>query len=196
MTSIYDANGKYTACTVIEVEPNVVTQVKTTATDGYNALQVATGTAKEKNTSKAMMGVFTKAGVAPKHKLAEIRDCNLDKKVGDTITADIFAEGENVSVIGWAKGRGFQGVVKRHGFSGVGDKHHGQHDRQRAPGSLGGSSYPSRVFKGLRMAGQMGNNRVKVHNLKVMKVYTDKNLIVISGNIPGSKNNYVIIEGK
>ncbi len=194
MTSIYDPQGKVIPCTVIEAGPCVVTQVKTQDKDGYEALQLGYGAKKEKNTTKALKGHFAKANTAPKRKLVEIRNFAIDKSVGDLITTEIFAEGENVNVVGTSKGRGFQGVIKRHGFGGIGMKHHGQHDRERAPGSLGGSSYPSRVFKGLRMAGRMGNDRVKVKNLKIVKIFGDKNLILVNGNVPGAKGSFVIIE--
>jgi large subunit ribosomal protein L3 len=194
MTSIYDPQGKVIPCTVIEAGPCVVTQVKTQDKDGYEALQLGYGAKKEKNTTKALKGHFAKANTAPKRKLVEIRNFAIDKNVGDLITTEIFAEGENVNVVGTSKGRGFQGVIKRHGFGGIGMKHHGQHDRERAPGSLGASSYPSRVFKGLRMAGRMGNNRVKIKNLKIVKIFSDKNLILVNGNVPGAKGSFVIIE--
>jgi len=194
MTSIYDAQGKIIPCTVIEAGPCVVTQVKTQDKDGYEALQIGFGTKKEKNTTKALKGHFAKSGTPPKRKVVEIRNFAADKNIGDLITTEIFAEGEKVDVVGTSKGRGFQGVIKRHGFGGIGMKHHGQHDRERAPGSLGGSSYPSRVFKGLRMAGRMGNDRVKIKNLKIVKIFSDKNLILVNGNVPGAKGSFVIIE--
>ena len=194
MTSIFEANGKQTACTIIEAGPCVVTQVKTEATDGYNALQIAYGDKKEKNSNKAMISHFAKANTSAKSIVKELRNCDLSLNLGDSITCEIFAEGDKVSVIGTTKGKGFQGVVKRHGFSGVGEASHGQHDRQRAPGSIGGSSYPSRVFKGMRMAGRMGGDNVTVQNLRVLKVVADKNLIVVKGAIPGHKNSYVIIQ--
>ncbi|GDX48748.1 MAG: 50S ribosomal protein L3 [Bacteroidota bacterium] len=194
MTSIYDAQGKIIPCTVIEAGPCVVTQVKTQDKDGYEALQIGFGAKKEKNTTKALKGHFAKSGTPPKRKVVEIRNFAADKNIGDLITTEIFAEGEKVDVVGTSKGRGFQGVIKRHGFGGIGMKHHGQHDRERAPGSLGGSSYPSRVFKGLRMAGRMGNDRVKIKNLKIVKIFSDKNLILVNGNVPGAKGSFVIIE--
>ncbi|MFN5402055.1 MAG: 50S ribosomal protein L3 [Bacteroidota bacterium] len=194
MTSIYDAQGKIIPCTVIEAGPCVVTQVKTQDKDGYEALQIGFGAKKEKNTTKALKGHFAKSGTPPKRKVVEIRNFAADKNIGDLITTEIFAEGEKVDVVGTSKGRGFQGVIKRHGFGGIGMKHHGQHDRERAPGSLGGSSYPSRVFKGLRMAGRMGNDRVKIKNLKIVKIFSDKNLILVNGNVPGAKGSLVIIE--
>jgi len=194
MTSIFEANGKQTACTIIEAGPCVVTQVKTTDNDGYNALQIAFGDKKEKNSNKAMISHFAKAQTTPKAIVQELRNCDLQKNAGDTITCDIFAEGDMVDVVGTSKGKGFQGVVKRHGFSGVGEASHGQHDRQRAPGSIGGSSYPSRVFKGMRMAGQMGNERVKVKALKVLKIFPDKNYILVSGSVPGHNGAIVLIQ--
>ncbi len=194
MTSIYDPQGKAIPCTIIEAGPCVVTQVKTLDNDGYEAVQIGFGAKKEKNTTKAMKGHFAKASTTPKRKLVEIRNFAIDKNIGDMVTTEIFAEGEQVNVVGTSKGRGFQGVIKRHGFGGIGMKHHGQHDRERAPGSLGGSSYPSRVFKGLRMAGRMGGDRVKMKNLKIVKIFNDKNLILVNGNVPGAKGSFVIIE--
>ncbi|OJU78802.1 MAG: 50S ribosomal protein L3 [Bacteroidetes bacterium 47-18] len=194
MTSVFDANGKQIACTIIEAGPCVVTQKKTVETDGYNALQIAFGSRKEKNTPKALQQHFAKANTDPKAVVKEIRNCSIDKQVGETISADIFAEGEKVSVIGTSKGKGFQGVVKRHGFAGVGEASHGQHDRQRAPGSIGGSSYPSRVFKGMRMAGRMGGDSVKVQGLKVMKVYPEQNYILIAGSVPGHIGSTVLVQ--
>ena len=194
MTSIYDANGKNIPCTVIEAGPCVVTQVKTPETDGYNALQLGFEDQKESRVNKPSMGHFRKAGSTPKKKLVEFRDFEGEHNLGDAITVDIFAEGEFVDVAGTSKGKGFQGVVKRHNFRGVGDATHGQHNRMRAPGSIGAASYPARVFKGMRMAGQMGNKRVKVTNLQVMKVFPEKNLLVVKGAIPGPKNSYVIVE--
>ena len=194
MTSIFDAAGKNIACTVIQAGPCVVTQVKTVATDGYNALQLGFGSKKEKNTTAAAKAHFSKANTAPKSYLHEIRDSEMQKALGEIVDATIFAEGEKVSVISKTKGRGFQGVVKRHGFAGVGQATHGQHDRSRAPGSLGNSSDASRVMKGMRMAGRMGQNRVKIKNLKVVKIFAEQNLIVISGAIPGSKGTFIIIE--
>ena len=194
MTSIFDPNGKQTACTIIEAGPCVVTQVKTLETDGYSALQVAFGDKKEKHTLRSAKNHFAKANTSAKKCVKEFRNYSLEKAIGDTIGVDIFAEGEKVDVVGTTKGKGFQGVVKRHGFSGVGEQSHGQHDRQRAPGSIGNSSDASRVFKGMRMGGRMGNDRVKVQNLKVMRIVADKNLIVVSGSIPGAKNSYVVIE--
>lgn len=194
MTSIFESNGKHTACTIIEAGPCVVTQVKTPETDGYSALQIAFGDKKEKNSNKAMLSHFAKANTGAKAVVKELRNCEIQKAVGESITCEIFAEGEEVSVIGTSKGKGFQGVVKRHGFSGVGEASHGQHDRQRAPGSIGGSSYPSRVFKGMRMAGQTGGDRVKVKSLKVLKIFPDKNYILISGSVPGHNGSIVLIQ--
>jgi large subunit ribosomal protein L3 len=194
MTSIYDSTGKQVACTIIEAGPCTVTQVKTTETDGYDAIQIAFGDKKEKNTTKAMMQHFAKASTGPKHFVKELRNPDMQVTLGDTIDATLFSEGEKVSVIGTSKGKGFQGVVKRHGFSGVGEASHGQHDRQRAPGSIGASSYPSRVFKGMRMAGQMGNERVKVKALNILKIFPEKNYIVISGSVPGHNGSIVLIQ--
>jgi large subunit ribosomal protein L3 len=194
MTSIFDPNGKQTACTIIEAGPCVVTQVKTQETDGYSALQVAYGDKKEKHTNAAAKNHFAKANTSAKSFVKEFRDSSLEKNIGDTITVDIFAEGDKVEVVGTTKGKGFQGVVKRHGFSGVGEQSHGQHDRQRAPGSIGGSSYPSRVFKGMRMAGRMGTDRVKVKGLKVVKIFAEKNYILVSGSVPGHNGSIVLIQ--
>ena len=194
MTSIYDANGKNIPCTVIEAGPCVITQVKTSETDGYNALQLGFEDKKESRTNNPSMGHFKKAGTTPKKKLVEFRDFEGEHNLGDAVTVDLFVEGEFVDVAGTSKGKGFQGVVKRHNFRGVGDATHGQHNRMRAPGSIGAASYPARVFKGMRMAGQMGNKRVKVTNLQVMKVFPEKNLLVVKGAIPGPKNSYVIVE--
>jgi len=194
MTSVFEPNGKQTACTIIEAGPCVVTQKKTVDTDGYNALQIAFGEAREKNTPKALINHFAKADTTPKSIVKEIRNCSVDKQVGESITCEIFTEGEKVSVIGTTKGKGFQGVVKRHGFHGVGEASHGQHDRQRAPGSVGGSSYPSRVFKGMRMAGRMGGERVKVKALRVVKVFPEQNYILISGSVPGHIGAIVLIQ--
>ena len=193
MTSIYNAEGKSIPCTVIEAGPCVVTQVKTVETDGYNAVQVGFDEKKEKHTPKALQGHFKKAGTTPKRKLMEFSYDDA-KKLGDVVTVETFAEGEFVDVIGTSKGKGFQGVVKRHGFAGVGGQTHGQHNRLRAPGSLGASSWPSRVFKGMRMAGRMGGDRVKVQNLELVKIFADKNLIVVKGSIPGAKGSYIIVE--
>lgn len=194
MTSIFDENGKNIPCTVLEVGPCVVTQVRTEEVDGYNALQLGFDDKSDKNASKAAQGHFKKAGTSVKRKVVEFRDFGGDYKLGDVITADLFDEGEFVDIAGTSKGKGFQGVVKRHGFGGVGQATHGQHNRLRAPGSIGAASDPSRVFKGMRMAGQMGNKRVKVQNLKVLKVVSDKNLLVVKGCVPGHRNAYVMIE--
>lgn len=194
MTSIFEPNGKQTACTIIEAGPCVVTQKKTVDTDGYNALQIAFGEKKEKNTTKALINHFSKANTTPKAVVKELRNCAIDKQVGETIGCDIFAEGERVAVVGVSKGKGFQGVVKRHGFSGVGEASHGQHDRQRAPGSIGGSSYPSRVFKGMRMGGRMGGDRIKVKALRVVKVYPEQNYILVTGSVPGHNGSIVLIQ--
>ncbi len=194
MTSVFEENGRHTACTIIEAGPCVVLQKKTMESDGYSALQIGYGEAKEKNTPKPLMGHFAAAQTSPKAIVKEIRNCSLEKEVGDTITCDIFTEGEKVSVVGTSKGKGFQGVVKRHGFHGVGESSHGQHDRQRAPGSIGGSSYPSRVFKGMRMAGRMGGDRVKVKALRVVKVFAEKNYLLVSGSVPGHNGAIVLIQ--
>lgn len=195
MTSIF-ADGKQVGVTIISVEGNVVTQVKTTDTDGYNAIQVAFDEKKEKHTTKAEAGHFKKAGVAPRKEVVEFRDFDFAKNVGETIGAEIFTDGEKVSVIGISKGKGFQGVVKRHGFSGVGMGSHGQHDRMRAPGSIGASSDPSRVVKGLRMAGRMGGERIKTKNVKIVKVMHEQNLILLNGSVPGAIGCYMQIEVK
>jgi large subunit ribosomal protein L3 len=194
MTSIYSAAGKNIPCTIIEAGPCVVTQVKTISTDGYSAVQLAFDEKKEKHTTAAMKGHFAKANSSPMRKLVEFRNFEVEHALGSTINVELFEEGEFVSVIGTSKGKGFQGVVKRHGFSGVGMATHGQHNRLRAPGSLGASSYPSRVFKGMRMAGRTGGARVKVQNLIVLKVLPEQNLIVVQGAIPGPKGSYVMIE--
>ncbi|MFT4031593.1 MAG: 50S ribosomal protein L3 [Siphonobacter sp.] len=194
MTSLYNADGTAVACTLIEAGPCVVTQVKTVETDGYQAVQLGFGEKKEKNTSKPLVGHFKKAGTTPKRKLVEFKTFEESLSLGDTIDATLFAEGDFVDAIGSAKGRGFQGVVKRHGFGGVGGQTHGQHNRSRHPGSIGACSFPSRVFKGLRMAGRMGNNRVKIQNLQILKVYPEQNLLVVSGSVPGAKNSFVILE--
>ena len=186
MTSIFGTDGKQTAVTIIEAAPNVVTQVKTKESDGYNALQLALGDKNEKHS--------TKSQTAAKKFVKEFRDYSIEKALGETITLDIFAEGDDVEVVGTTKGKGFQGVVKRHGFSGVGEATHGQHDRSRAPGSIGGSSYPARVFKGMRMAGRMGGDRVKLKGLKVVKIFAEKNYILISGSVPGHNGSIVLIQ--
>jgi large subunit ribosomal protein L3 len=194
MTSMYNAEGKNIPCTVIEAGPCVVTQVKTVEKDGYVAIQLAYDEKKEKNTSKPMKGHFAKAGTTPKRKVVEFKGFEDAKAVGDVLNVELFNAGDLVDVVGTSKGKGFQGVVKRHGFSGVGGQTHGQHNRLRAPGSLGASSWPSRVFKGMRMAGRMGGDRVKIQNLEILKVYPEQNLLVVSGSVPGAKGSYVIIE--
>ncbi len=192
MTSIFDANGKNIPCTVIEAGPCIVTQVRTKEVDGYEALQL--GFDDKKTVIKAAEGHAKKAGTVAKRKVIEFQGFEEKYKLGDTITVDQFIEGEFVDISGTSKGKGFQGVVKRHGFAGVGQATHGQHNRLRAPGSVGAASYPARVFKGMRMAGQMGNAKVKVENLKVLKVVSEKNLLVVKGCVPGHKNAYVIIQ--
>jgi large subunit ribosomal protein L3 len=192
MTSIFDENGKNMPCTVIECGPCVVTQVRTMEVDGYEALQL--GFDDKKTATKAAQGHFKKAGTVAKRKVAEFKGFDEEVKLGDTITVEHFAEGEFVDVAATSKGKGFQGVVKRHGFAGVGQATHGQHNRLRAPGSIGAASYPARVFKGMKMAGQMGNEKVKVQNLRVLKVVAEKNLLVVKGCIPGHKNAYVTIQ--
>src|ERR1700741_7989 len=194
MTSFFGANGKYIPCTVIEAGPCVVTQVKTNEKDGYEALQLSFDEKKEKHTSNAMKAHFAKAKTTPKRKLVEFRHFEESKNLGDVITVEAFAEGDFVDVVGTSKGKGFQGVVKRHGFSGVGMQTHGQHNRLRAPGSLGASSDPSRVFKGMRMAGRTGGARVKKTNLEILKVLKDQNLLVVKGSVPGAKGSFVIVE--
>ncbi|MEL0300954.1 MAG: 50S ribosomal protein L3 [Flavobacteriaceae bacterium] len=194
MTSLFDEQGKNIPCTVIEVGPCVVTQVRTAAVDGYDALQLGFDDKAEKRTDKAAQGHFKKANTAPKKKVVEFQDFEQEYQLGDTITVDLFEEGEFVDISGTSKGKGFQGVVKRHGFGGVGQATHGQHNRLRAPGSIGAASYPARVFKGMRMAGRMGGDKIKVQNLRVLKVVADKNLLVVKGCVPGAKNAYVIVE--
>ena len=194
MTSIFDENGKNIPCTVIEAGPCVVTQVRTEEVDGYNALQLGFDDKAEKRANKAEKGHYKKAGTSPKKKVVEFRDFEGEFKLGDTVGVDLFQEGEFVDVVGTSKGKGFQGVVKRHGFGGVGQATHGQHNRLRAPGSIGAASYPARVFKGMKMAGQMGNERVTVQNLRVLKVVPEKNLLVVKGCVPGHKNAYITIE--
>lgn len=194
MTSVFDENGRQVAVTIIEAAPNVVTQVKTVDTDGYSALQLAVGDKKEKNATKAAQGHFAKANTAAKKVVKEFRNYFEEKTLGDVITTEIFSEGEVVDVVGISKGKGFQGVVKRHGFSGVGEASHGQHDRDRAPGSIGASSTPSRVLKGLRMAGHMGTERIKVKGLKVVKIFSEQNYILVSGSVPGHIGSIVFIQ--
>ena len=194
MTSLFDEQGKNIPCTVIELGPCVVTQVRTEEVDGYSALQLGFDDKAEKRATNAALGHFKKANTVPKKKVVEFQDFEEKYKLGDTLTVELFKEGEFVDVSGTSKGKGFQGVVKRHGFAGVGQATHGQHNRLRAPGSIGAASYPARVFKGMRMAGQMGNVKVKVPNLKVVKVVAEKNLLVVKGCVPGHKNAYVIIQ--
>lgn len=196
MTSIFDQDGKNIPCTVIEAGPCVVTQVKTKAKDGYDGIQLAFDEKKDKHTTKALKGHFAKAGVSPKKVLAEFTrfEAGHEKKFGDILKADIFIEGEYIDVVGTSKGKGFQGVVKRYNFKGVNDATHGQHNRLRAPGSIGASSWPSRVFKGMRMAGHMGNARVKLINLKVVKIVPEKNIVVVKGSVPGPNGSYVKLE--
>lgn len=195
MTSFFTESGLNIACTVIDTTPSVVTQVKTENSDGYSSVQLGFGEAKAKNTSKAMQGHFSKAGTSPKRKVTEFRNANMDKKEGDSVRAEeIFQEGDIVNASGISKGKGFQGVVKRHGFGGVGDATHGQHNRLRAPGSIGAASYPAKVMKGMRMAGRTGGSKVKIKNLRVVKIFPEQNLLLLKGAIPGHKGSFVIIE--
>ena len=194
MTSIFGQDGKQIACTIIEAGPCTVTQVKTLEIDGYSAVQLALGDKKEKHSTKSEINHYAKAQTAPKKFVKEFRNYDLEAALGTTITLDMFSEGDTVEVVGTTKGKGFQGVVKRHGFAGVGGQTHGQHNRGRHPGSIGACSFPGRVFKGLRMAGRTGGDRVKVQNLQVLRIYPEKNLLVVSGSVPGAKNSYVIIE--
>jgi large subunit ribosomal protein L3 len=194
MTSIFDPGGRQTACTIIEAGPCVVTQVKTKESDGYSALQLAFGDKKEKHATKAEQNHFSKASTSAKKFVKEFRNYSIEKNIGESITVDIFAEGDKVEVVGTSKGKGFQGVVKRHGFHGVGQQTHGQHDRQRAPGSLGNSSDAARVMKGMKMAGRTGGDRIKLKGLKVLKVFPDKNYILISGAVPGHIGSIVLIQ--
>jgi large subunit ribosomal protein L3 len=194
MTAIFTENGKKEACTVVSCEPNFITQIKSEDKDGYSSVQIASIEKKEKSSNKPEMGHFAKANTTPKRVVLEVRDFDGEALVGNSYGVEVFEEGEFVDVVGTSKGKGFQGVVKRHGFSGVGEATHGQHNRLRAPGSLGAGSTPSRVFKGTRMAGQTGNVRVKIQNLKVLKVDTENNLVVIGGAVPGHKGSYVVIE--
>ena len=193
MTSVYSAEGKNLPCTLIKAGPCVVTQIKSEEKDGYSSIQLGFEDKKEKNTSKAMKGHFSKAGTTPKRKIVEFKGFD-ELNLGDTVTVDIFQEGEFVDVVGTSKGKGFQGVVKRHGFAGVGQATHGQHNRMRAPGSIGAASYPARVFKGIKMAGRTGGERNKMINLKVIKVLPEQNVIVVKGSVPGAKGSYLIIE--
>ena len=194
MTSIYGASGKNIPCTLLEVGPCVVTQVRTLEKDGYSAVQLGFGDRSEKNVSKAMLGHFKRAGVPPKRHLVEFKSFTDELQSGDTVKVeDVFNEGEYVSVIGTSKGKGFQGVVKRHGFAGVGQATHGQHNRLRAPGSIGAASYPARVFKGMRMGGQMGNSQVTIENLEILKVLPEEGILVVKGAVPGHKGSTVVI---
>ena len=194
MTSIFSPDGNNLLCTVLEVGPCKVTQVKTEDVDGYNAIQLGWGEAKEKNTSKALKGHVQRASTSAKKKLVEFTDFAEELELGQVLTVELFEEGSFVDVVGTSKGKGFQGVVKRHGFAGVGQSTHGQHNRLRAPGSIGAASYPARVFKGMRMAGRMGGDQVTVQNLRVVKVLPEKNVLVVKGCVPGHKNAYVTIE--
>jgi len=195
MTSIFDDKGNQVACTIIDAAPNVVTQVKSEDSDGYSALQIGFGDKTDKRVSKAMAGHFAKSGSSPKRKLVELRNSTLDKKAGESISIDdVFAEGDIVNAIGISKGKGFQGVVKRWNFQGVGDATHGQHNRLRAPGSIGAASTPSKVIKGMKMGGRTGGNRIKTKNLKVVRIFSEKNLMLVKGAIPGHKGAFVIIE--
>lgn len=194
MTSVFSADGKNVPCTVIEAGPCVVTQIKTVETDGYEAVQLAFDDKKEKSTTKPEAGHFKKAGSAPKRKVVEFHEFDNEFKLGETVDVNLFEENTFVDISGISKGKGFQGVVKRHGFGGVGQSTHGQHNRLRAPGSIGAASYPARVFKGMRMAGRTGGDRVKVENLKVIKVIPENNLILVKGSVPGAKGSYLIIE--
>lgn len=194
MTSLFTADGKYTPVTLIQAGPCVVTQVKTVETDGYAAVQLGYGEKKLKRVTKAEAGHYKKANTSAKKKVAEFDTEGVSLNLGDTVDVNLFEEGEFIDVVGTSKGKGFQGVVKRHNFAGVGGQTHGQHNRARHPGSIGACSWPSRVFKGMRMAGRMGGNRVKIQNLTVVRVIADKNLLVVSGSVPGAKNSYVLIE--
>jgi large subunit ribosomal protein L3 len=194
MTSIFDPSGKQTACTIIEAGPCVVTQVRTKENDGYEALQLSFGDKNDKHSTLAEKNHFAKASTTPKKFSKEFRNTSLEKNIGETVTVDIFSEGDKVEVIGTTKGKGFQGVVKRHGFHGVGQQSHGQHDRQRAPGSLGNSSDASRVMKGMKMGGRMGSDRVKMKGLKVVKIFAEKNYILVSGSVPGHNGSIVLIQ--
>ena len=193
MTSMFSDEGKNIPCTIIQAGPCTVTQIKTNATDGYDAVQISFDEQKESRLSKALLGHYKKANATPSKKLVEV-SFDTEAKLGDSLNVDLFTEGDFVTVSGNSKGKGFQGVVKRHGFAGVGDATHGQHNRMRAPGSIGAASYPARVFKGMRMAGQTGNARVKVDNLQVVKVLVEKNMVVVKGAVPGAKNSYITIE--
>lgn len=194
MTSVFSEEGKNIPCTILEVGPCKVTQIKTKDVDGYSAVQLGFAEQKESRVSKAALGHFKKADSTPLKKLVEFPADFSEVALGDTINVEMFEEGDYVAIVGTSKGKGFQGVVKRHNFRGVGDATHGQHNRLRAPGSIGAASYPARVFKGMRMAGQMGNARVKVENLQVLRILADKNMIVVKGAVPGAKNSYITIE--
>lgn len=194
MTSVFSADGKNIPCTVLQVGPCVVTQVKTIENDGYKAIQLAFDDQKEKNTPKPLLGHFKKANSSPKRFVREFKYFDDEYKLGDVITAEIFNEDKFVDVTGFSKGKGFQGVVKRHGFSGVGSQTHGQHNRLRAPGSLGASSFPSRVLKGMRMAGRTGNQKVKSLNMEIIKVFPEQNILIVKGSVPGPKGSYIIVE--
>lgn len=195
MTSIFNEDGRNISCTIVEAAPNVVTQVKSEDSDGYYALQLSYGEAKAKNTSKGLTGHYAKANTTPKRSTVEFRDCTLQKALGDTVSiSDLFVEGDVVRAVGKSKGKGFQGVVKRHKFRGVGDATHGQHNRLRAPGSIGAASYPAKVVKGMKMAGRMGGDRITVKGLQVVKILQEKNLLLIKGAIPGHKGSMVVIE--
>lgn len=194
MTSVFSAEGKSIPCTVIECGPCVVTQVKTKETDGYEALQLGFDETNEKHTTKPLSGHFKKAGTTPKRKLVEFSGFETEHKLGDVLDVTLFEDAAFVDVVGTTKGKGFQGVVKRHGFAGVGEATHGQHNRQRKPGSIGACSTPSRVFKGMRMGGRMGGDRVTIANLQVLKVIPENNLLLVKGSVPGTKGSYVIIQ--
>lgn len=194
MTSVFSSDGKQTACTIVEAGPCFVTQIKSQNLDGYAAVQLGYAEKKEKNSTKAEINHFAKANTTTKRIVKEFRDYSLNCILGDIVTCDIFSEGEKIKVVGITKGKGFQGVVKRHGFHGVGEASHGQHDRQRAPGSVGGSSYPSRVFKGMRMAGRMGTDRVMMTGLKIIKVFSEKNYLIIGGSVPGHNGSILLIQ--
>ena len=197
MTSVFSEDGRNVACTVVEAGPCVVTQKKTEDTDGYYSLQLGFGDKKAKNTTNALIGHFDNAKTTPKRKLVEFRDFEIDKGIGDVITVDeVFAEGDTVHAVGTSKGKGFQGVVKRHNFRGVNDATHGQHNRQRAPGSIGAASYPAKVFKGMRMAGRTGGDRIKIKNLEIVKILPAQNLVLVKGAIPGHKGSFVVLEKK
>jgi large subunit ribosomal protein L3 len=194
MTTIYNPDGRAVSVTLIEAGPCVVTQVRTIEKDGYEAIQLGYGEKKEKNTSKPLIGHFKKANTTPKRKLIEFKEFQESYNLGDTITIDqVFAEGDTIDAVGTSKGRGFQGVVKRHGFHGVGGQTHGQHNRGRHPGSIGACSFPARVFKGMKMGGRMGNDRVTIQNLKIVKVMAERNLVLVSGSVPGPKNSIIIL---